>query len=77
MFQAVVQQGVDAVNYSDTQALLLQLNVFITLYPAVFLEVIVELLNLDCSQLIQFDVAQLGDNVVVDVVPVVIFAFLS
>ena len=57
LFEAVIQQGVDAVDYPHTQPLLLQLNVFVTLHPAVFLEVVVELLDLDGGQLIQFDVA--------------------
>ena len=77
LFQAVVQQGVDAVDDSDTQALFLQLNVLISLHPAILLEVIVEFLDLNGGQLIQFDVAQLGDDVVVDVVQIVVLRFFS
>ena len=40
----------------------------VPLYSAILLKVIVELLNLDGTQLVQFDIAQLGDDVVVDVV---------
>ena len=49
----------------------------VPLYSAILLKIIVELLNLDGSQLIQFDVAQLGDDVVVDVIQVIIFGFFS
>ena len=49
----------------------------VPLHPAVFLEVVVELLDLDGGQLVQLDVAQLGNDVLVDVVQVIIFGFLS
>ena len=62
-------------DYPHTQPLLLQLNVFVTLHPAVFLEVVVELLDLDGGQFVQPDISQLGDDVVVDVIQVIIFGF--
>ena len=47
----------------------------VPLYSAILLKVIVEFLDLNRGQLIQFDVAQLGDDVVVDVIQVIIFGF--
>ena len=35
----------------------------VPLYPAVFLEIVVELLDLDGRQLIKLDVTQLGNDV--------------
>ena len=63
--------------HSDAQAFVFQFDVLVPLHPAILLEVVVELLNLDGSQLIQLDVAQLGDDVLVDVVQVVVLGFLT
>ena len=76
LFQAVVQQGVDTMHHSDAQPLILQFNMLVSLHPAILLEVVVKFLDLDGSQLIQLDVTQLGDDVLVDVVQVVVLGFL-
>ena len=68
LFQTVVQQGMDAVDHPDTQALVFQFDVLVSLYPPVLLEIVVEFLDLDRSELVQLDVSQFGDDVVVDVV---------
>ena len=47
LLKAVVQQGMDAVDHPDAQALVLRLDVGVSLDFSVFLEVVVELLNLD------------------------------
>ena len=52
----------DAVNHPYTETLVFQFDVLVPLHPAILLEVIVEFLDLDGSQLIQLDVAQLGDD---------------
>ena len=64
--------SIHAVNHPYTETLVFQFDVLIPLHPAILLEVVVEFLNLDSSQLIQLDVAQLGDDVVVDVVQIVV-----
>ena len=58
----------DAVDHPDTQALVFQFDVLVSLYPPVLLEIVVEFLDLDRSELVQLDVSQFGDDVVVDVV---------
>ena len=55
---------------------LFQFDVGIPLDAAGFLQVVVELLDLDGGQLFQRCVAQFGDDVVVDVVEVVVLGFL-
>ena len=62
-------------NSPDAQALVFQLDVLVPLYPAVFLEIVVELLDLDGRQLIKLDVTQLGNDVLVDVIQVVVLCF--
>ena len=49
----------------------------VSLHSSILLQVVVELLDPDSGQLIQFDVTQLGDDVVLDVVQVIVFRFLS
>ena len=63
----------DAAYYSRTEAFVLQLNLVVTLDTSALLEVVVESLDLDCGQFLQFDTADAGDDVVVDVVLVVQF----
>ena len=55
--------GIDAVNHPYTETLVFQFDVLVPLHPAILLEVVVEFLNLDSSQLIQLDVTQLGNDV--------------
>ena len=55
-------------DHPDTQALVFQFDVLVSLYPPVLLEIVVEFLDLDRSELVQLDVSQFGDDVVVDVV---------
>lgn len=76
LLQAVVQQRVDAPYHAGAEALILQVDVGISLDAAGFLQVVVELLDLDGGQFFQRRVAQLGDDVVVDVVEVVVLGFL-
>ena len=76
LLQAVVQQRVDAPYHAGAEALILQLDVGISLDAAGFLQVVVELLDLDGGQLFQRRVAQLGNDVVVNVVEVVVLGFL-
>ena len=71
LFQTVVQQRVDASYHAGAEALALQLDVSVPLDAAGFLQVVVELLNLDGAQLFQRRVAQLWNDVVVDVVEIV------
>ena len=66
----------DAVDHPDAQSLVLQFDVLVPLYAPVFLEIVVELLDLDRSELAQLDVPQLGDDVVVDVVQIVVLGVL-
>ena len=77
LLQTVVQQRVDAPYHAGAETLVLQLDVGIPLDEAGFLQVVVEFLDLDGGQLFQRRVAQLGDDVVVDVVEVVVLGFLS
>ena len=58
----------DTVDHPDAQVFVFQLNMLVPLYPPVLLEIVVELLDLDRSELVQLDVSQFGDDVVVDVV---------
>ena len=76
LLQAVVQQRVDAPYHAGAEALIFQLDVGIPLDAAGFLQVVVEFLNLDGGQFFQRRVAQLGNDVVVDVVEVVVLGFL-
>lgn len=55
--------SIHAVNHPYTETLVFQFDVLIPLHPAILLEVVVEFLNLDSSQLIQLDVTQLGNDV--------------
>lgn len=71
LLQTVVQQRVDAPNYAGAEAFALQLDVSVPLDAAGFLQVVVEFLDLDGGQLFQRRVAQLRNDVVVDVVEVV------
>ena len=66
----------DAVNPPDAQALVLQFDVLVSLYPPVLLEIVVELLDLDRGELVQLDVPQLGDDVVIDVVQIIVLGVL-
>ncbi|CAN3997325.1 anaerobic ribonucleoside-triphosphate reductase activating protein, partial [Dysosmobacter welbionis] len=72
LLQAVIQQGMDAVNHPDAQALVFQFDVLVSLYPPVLLEIVVEPLDLDRGELVQLDVPQLGDDVVIDVVQIIV-----
>ena len=76
LLQAVVQQRVDAPYHAGAEALILQLDVGIPLDAAGFLQVVVEFLDLDGGQLFQRCVAQLRNDVVVNVVEVVVLGFL-
>ena len=73
MLQAVAQQGVDAAYYPGTEAFVLQLDLVVSLDTSAFLKFVVEPLDLDSRQFLQFDTADAGDDVVVDVVLVVQF----
>ena len=63
-------------DHPDAQALVLQLDVLVPLHPPVLLEIVVELLDLDRGKLVQLDVPQLGDDVVIDVIQIVVFGVL-
>ena len=76
LLQAVVQQRVDAPYHTGAETLVLQLDVGVPLDAAGFLQVVVEFLDMDGGQLFQRCVAQLGDDVVVNVVEVVVLGFL-
>jgi len=76
LLQAVVQQRVDAPYHAGAETLVFQFDVGIPLDAAGFLQVVVEFLDLDGGQLFQRCVAQLGNDVVVDVVEVVVLGFL-
>ena len=76
LLQAVVQQRVDAPYHTGAETLVLQFDVGVPLDAAGFLQVVVELLDLDGGQLFQRCVAQLGNDVVVNVVEVVVLGFL-
>ena len=76
LLQAVVQQGMDAMDHPDAQSLVLQLDVLVPLHPPVLLEIVVELLDLDRGELVQLDVPQLGDDVVIDVIQIVVLGVL-
>ena len=70
LLQTVVQQRVDAPYHTGAETLVLQLDVGVPLDAAGFLQVVVEFLDLDGGQLFQRCVAQLGNDVVVNVVEV-------
>ena len=76
LLQAVVQQGVDAVEHPDAQALVFQLDVLVPLHPPILLKIVVELLDLDRGKLVQLDISQFGDDVVIDVVQIIVFGVL-
>ena len=63
-------------DHPDTQSLVLQFDVLVSLYPPVLLEIVVELLDLDRGELVQLDVPQLGDDVVIDVVQIIVLGVL-
>ena len=58
----------DTVDHPDAQVFVFQLNMLVPLYPPVFLEIVVELLDLNRGELVQLDVLQFGDDVVIDIV---------
>ena len=58
----------DTVDHPDAQVFVFQLNMLVPLYPPVLLEIVVELLDLNRGELVQFDVLQFGDDVVIDIV---------
>ena len=66
----------DTVDHPDAQVFVFQLNMLVPLYPPVLLEIVVELLDLDRGELVQLDVPQLGDDVVVDVVQIIVLGVL-
>ncbi len=70
LLQTVVQPRVDAPHHAGAETLVLQLDVGIPLDTSGLLQVVVELLNLDGGQFFQRRVAQLGNDVVVNVVEV-------
>ena len=76
LLQTVVQQRVDAPYHASAETLVFQFDVGISLDAAGFLQVVVEFLDLDGGQLFQRCVAQLGNDVVVNVVEVVVLGFL-
>ena len=71
LLQAVVQQRVDAPYHASAETLILQLDVGVPLDATGLLQVVVKLLDLDGAQLFQRRVAQLWNDVVVDVVEIV------
>ena len=71
LFQAVVQQRVDASHHSWAEAFVLEFRKILALDSAGFLEVVVKPLDLNGGQLVQRDVPNSGDDVVLDVVGVV------
>ena len=76
LLQAVVQQRVDTPYHAGAETLVFQFDVGVPLDAAGFLQVVVEFLDLDGGQLFQRCVAQLGNDVVVNVVEVVVLGFL-
>ena len=66
----------DAPYHAGAETLIFQLDVGIPLDAAGFLQVVVEFLDLDGGQFFQRCVAQLRNDVVVDVVEVVVLGFL-
>ena len=58
----------DTVDHPDSQVFVFQLNMLVSLYPPVLLEIVVELLDLNRGELVQLDVLQFGDDVVIDIV---------
>ena len=72
LFQAVVQQRVDAPNHSGAEAFVPEFGEVFALDLSAFLEIVVEPLDLNGSQLVQWDVPNSGDDVVFDVVGVVL-----
>ena len=76
LLQAVVQQRVDAPYHAGAETLVFQFDVGIPLDAAGFLQVVVELLDPDGGQFFQRRVAQLRNDVVVNVVEIVVLGFL-
>ena len=72
-----MQQRVDATHYSGAETGIFQRREVFALNSSVFLEVIVETLNLDGGQLVQRNVPDSGYDVVLDVVGVVGFRVWS
>lgn len=68
LLQAVAQEGVDTAHYPGAETFILQLDSVFTLDTPALLEIVVEPLDLDSRQLLQFDIADAGDDMVVDVV---------
>ena len=69
--QAVVQQCVNAANHSGTETGIFQWWEVFALNSSGFLEIVVEPLDLNGSQLVQGNISDSGDDVVLDVVGVV------
>ena len=73
LFQAVVQQRVDASHHSGAEAFIPEFGKIFALNSSALLEVVVKPLDLNGGQLVQRDAADSGDDVVFDVVGVVGF----
>ena len=73
LFQAVVQQRVNAPNHSWTEALVLEFGKILALDSSALLKGVVKSLNLNGSQLVQRDAANSGNDVVLDVVRIIRF----
>lgn len=66
----------DAPDYSGAETLILQFDVFISLYTPILLQGVEKFLNLDGGQFLQRDLPNPWDNVVVDVVQIVVLCLL-
>ena len=73
LLQAVVQQCMDTANYSGAETFVLEFRKIFALNPSALLEAVVKSLDLNGGQLVQWDAANSGDDVVLDIVGVVGF----
>ena len=71
LFQAVVQQRVDASHHSWAEAFVLEFREVFALDSSALLEAVVKSLDLDGGQLVQGNISNSGDDVVLNVVGVV------
>ena len=70
LLQAVVQQRVDAPHHSGAEAFVPEFGEVFALDSSAFLEIVVEPLDLNGSQLVQWNVPNSGNDVIFDVVGV-------
>lgn len=72
LLQRGVEDTVDTSDEAVAQALVLQLNVLVPLDTPRGFQLVVELLDLDCSQFLQLDITDAGDNMLLDVIVVIV-----